>query len=130
MTFTEQTYEKLSTITNLSTDEFSMDWLGQSRSYYSSNKARGLEASISALVKLMNRLTDQTKALETGTSHPLLLNTAKQYQQLANDVATEVAYRSMKTSLANQTVKEMLYKIVSQMNDKKYPASPAIVLGF
>ena len=55
-TFTESIYNKINTISPLSTDDFSIEWLGQSRSYYSSNKARGYEASNGALVKLMNRL--------------------------------------------------------------------------
>lgn len=55
MTFTEQIYNKISNLTNIGTDEFSIEWLGQSRSYYSSNKARGIKASNTALVKLMNK---------------------------------------------------------------------------
>ena len=43
-TFTQSIYEKVSALSYISTDEFSTDWLGQSRSYNSSNKARGLEA--------------------------------------------------------------------------------------
>ena len=98
MTFTEQIYDKLSTLANISTDEFSIDWLGQSRSYYSSNKARGLEASNSALVKLMNKLTEQKQALA-----------ANEYDKLTNEIANEVANRSIKENLANHPVKELLY---------------------
>ena len=130
MTFTEQIYHKLNKLTPISTDEFSIDWLGQSRSYYSSNKARGLEASNVAFVKLMNKLTEQKKALETRTSHPVLLNAAKQYQQLASEVATEVANRSMKTSLANQAVKQMLYQIVAEIDEQKHLSAQPIIIGF
>ena len=59
MTFTEQIYDQINSLSPLSTDDFSIHWLGQSRSYDSSNKARGLEASNSALVKLMNKLLEQ-----------------------------------------------------------------------
>jgi hypothetical protein len=52
MTFTEKIYDQINSLSPLSTDDFSIHWLSQSRSYYSSNKARGLEASNSALVKL------------------------------------------------------------------------------
>ena len=69
-------------------------------------------------------------ALETRTSHPVLLNAAKQYQQLASEVATEVANRSMKTSLANQAVKQMLYQIVAVINEQKHPSAPPIIIGF
>ena len=130
MTFTENIYQKISTLRYISTDEFSTEWLGQSRSYYSSNKARGLEASNTALVKLMNKITEHKQALETRTNHPVLLNAAMEYQKIANEIATEVANRSMKTNLANQTVKEMLYKIVNETNDLKYPSAPPIIIGF
>ena len=130
MTFTENIYQKISTLTHISTDEFSTEWLGQSRSYYSSNKARGLEASNSALVKLMNKITDHEQALETRTNHPVLINAAMEYQKIANEIAEEVANRSMKANLANQKVKEMLYKIVADINEYKHPSAPPIFIGF
>ena len=130
MTFTEQIYDKLSTLANISTDEFSIDWLGQSRSYYSSNKARGLEASNSALVKLMNKITYHKQALETRTNHPVLINAAMEYQKIANEIAEEVANRSMKANLANQKVKEMLYKIVADIYEHQHPSAPPIFIGF
>jgi|TARA_B110000908_G_C10139673_1_gene396153 hypothetical protein len=54
MTFTETIYNKIHNLNHINTYEFSFDWLGQNRSYYSANKARGLEASNAALVQLMN----------------------------------------------------------------------------
>ena len=130
MTFTENIYQKISKLTHISTDEFSTEWLGKSRSYYSSNKARGLEASNTALVKLMNKITEHKQALETRTNHPVLLNAAMEYQKIANEIAKEVAHRSMKANLANQKVKEMLYKIVADINEHKHPSAPLILIGF
>ena len=130
MTFTEQIYDKLSTLANISTDEFSIDWLGQSRSYYSSNKARGLEASNSALVKLMNKLTEQKQALAANTNHPVLLKAVNEYDKLTNEIANEVANRSIKENLANQSVKELLYRVVSEINEQKNPSAPPIIIGF
>ena len=130
MTFTEQIYDQINSLSPLSTDDFSIHWLGQSRSYYSSNKARGLEASNSALVKLMNKITDHKQALETRTNHPVLINAAMEYQKIANEIAKEVANRSMKANLANQKVKEMLYKIVADINEHQHPSAPPIFIGF
>ena len=130
MTFTEKIYHKLNKLTPISTDEFSIDWLGQSRSYYSSNKARRLEASNTALVKLMNKITEHKQALETRTSHPVLLKAAMEYELLAKEVASEVAHRSIKSNLANQKVKEMLYTIVADINEQKHPTAPPILIGF
>ena len=130
MTFTEQIYNKISNLTNIGTDEFSIEWLGQSRSYYSSNKARGIEASNTALVKLMNKITEHKQALEKRTNHPFLLNAAMEFQTIANEIAKEVATRSMKSNLANQKVKEMLYKMVTDINEHKHPSAPPILIGF
>ena len=130
MTFTEQIYDKLSTLANISTDEFSINWLGQSRSYYSSNKARGLEASNSALVKLMNKLTEKKQALVANTNHPVLLKAVNEYDKLTYEIANEVASRSIKENLANQSVKEVLYRVVSEINEKNDPSAPPIIIGF
>ena len=130
MTFIQNIYEEVRNKTNIGTDEFSTDWLGQSRSYYSSNKARGLEASIPALVCLMNKLTEQERALSMRTNHQFLLKAAKQYENIATQVGEEIAKRSMKTNLANQKVKEMLYRICERMNECHSPSAPAVIIGF
>ena len=130
MTFTEQIYDQINSLSPLSTDDFSIHWLGQSRSYYSSNKARGLEASIPALVCLMNKLTEQERALSMRTNHQFLLNAAKQYEDIATQVGEEIAKRSMKTNLANQKVKEMLYRICERINERNSPNAPAVIIGF
>jgi hypothetical protein len=128
-TFTESIYLKLNTIRPLSTDDFSIEWLGQSRSYYSSNKARGYEASNSALVKLMNRLIEQHEVLMTNNSdHQLLTKAAKRYEALAAEVGEEIANRSIKSNIANSTVKKMLHRIIAELNDKANPSHPPIII--
>ena len=54
MTFIEEVYTELTKRTPINTDNFSTDWLGQSRSYYTSIKSRHMEASSQSLVHLMN----------------------------------------------------------------------------
>ena len=49
MTFIETIYSDLHKNNFLGTDEFSTNWLGQSRSYYTSLKSRNIEASNNAL---------------------------------------------------------------------------------
>ena len=128
-TFTESIYLKLNTIRPLSTDDFSTEWLGQSRSYYSSNKARGYEASNSALVKLMNRLIEQHDVLITNNSdHQLLTKTAKRYEALAAEVGEEIANRSIKSNIANSSVKKMLHKIIAELNEQANPSNPPIII--
>ena len=128
-TFTESIYQKLNTISPLSTDDFSTEWLGQSRSYHSSNKARGYEASSAALVKLMNRLISQKEVLLTNNSdHQMLLKAAKRYEDIANEVGEEIANRSLKSNIANSAVKKMLHRIIAEVNDKANPSHPPIII--
>jgi hypothetical protein len=128
-TFTESIYLKLNTIRPLSTDGFSIEWLGQSRSYYSSNKARGYEASNGALVKLMNKLIEQYEVLMTNNSdHQLLTNAAKRYEALAAEVGEEIAHRSIKSNIANSTVKKMLHRTMAELNEQANPSHPPIII--
>ena len=127
-TFTESIYLKLNTIRPLSTDDFSTEWLGQSRSYYSSNKARGYEASNSALVKLMNRIINQKDVLMTKNDHALLHTAAKRYDAIANEVGEEIANRSIKSNLANSSVKKMLHRIIAELNEQANPSHPPIII--
>ena len=128
-TFTESIYQKLNTISPLSTDDFSTEWLGQSRSYYSSNKARGYEASNGALVKLMNRLISQHEVLMTNNNdHQLLTKAAKRYEALAAEVGKEIANRSIKSNIANHAVKKMLHRIIAEVNEHHHPSSPPIII--
>ena len=129
MTFTENIYNKINTISPLSTDDFSTEWLGQSRSYYSSNKARGYEASNGALVKLMNRLISQHEVLMTNNNdHQLLTKAAKRYDAIANEVGEEIANRSIKSNIANSAVKKMLHKIIAEINEQANPSHPPIII--
>ena len=128
MTFTEQIYDQINSLSPLSTDDFSIHWLGQSRSYYSSNKARGLEASNSALVKLMNKLLEQRDVLMTRNSHKLLVSLAQKYAEIANRVGEEIANRSIKSNLANENVRKILHRIIAEINEQKHLSSPPIII--
>ena len=128
MTFTENIYDKINTISPLSSDNFSIEWLGQSRSYYSSNKARGYESSNGALVKLMNKLISQYEILNTNNNHQLLTKTAKRYEALATEVGEEIANRSIKSNIANSAVKKMLHKIIAELNEQANPSHPPIII--
>ena len=128
MTFTEQIYDQINSLSPLSTDDFSIHWLGQSRSYYSSNKARGLEASNSALVKLMNKLLEQRDVLMTKNSHHFLVSLAQKYEVIANRVGKEIADRSIKSNLAHENVRKILHSIIAEINKQQHPSSPPIII--
>lgn len=128
MTFTEKLYEQIDTISPLSTDDFSIEWLGQSRSYYSSNKARGYEASNTALVKLMNKLLEQRDVLMTKNSHQFLVSLAQKYEVIALSVGQEIANRSIKSNIANSSVKKILHRIIAELNEQANPSHPPIII--
>ncbi len=130
MTFTENIYKQINSLSPITTDDFSIHWLGQSRSYYSSNKARELEASNSALVKLMNKLLEQRDVLMTKNSHQFLVSLAQKYEMIANQVGGEIANRSIKSSIANEKVRRMLCRIIAEINEQQEPSSlPLIVIN-
>ena len=129
MTFTEQIYDQINSLSPLSTDDFSIHWLGQSRSYYSSNKTRGLEASNSALVKLMNKLLEQRDVLMTKNSHQFLVSLAQKYEVIANRVGKEIAHRSIKSNLAHENVR-MLHRIIAEINEEQHPSYTIIICCF
>ena len=119
MTFTEQIYDQINSLSPLSTDDSSIRWLRQSRSYYSSNKARGLEASNSALVKLMNKLLEQRDNLMTKNTHYFLISLAQRYEVIANGVGQEIAYRCIKSNLAHENMRTILHRIIAEMNEQQ-----------
>ena len=128
MTFTEQIYYQINSLSPLSTDDSSIRWLRQSRSYYSSNKARGLEASNSVLVKLMNKLLEQRDILMTKNTHHFLVSLAQKYEVIANGVGQEIAYRSIKSNLAHENVRKILHRVIAEMNEQKHSSSPPIII--
>ena len=130
MTFTENIYKQINSLSPITTDDFSIHWLGQSRSYYSSNKARRLEASNTALVKLMNKLLEQRDVLMTKNSHQFLISLAQKYEMIAKQVGGEIANRSIKSSIANEKVRRMLCRIIAEINEQQESSSlPLIVIN-
>lgn len=111
MTFIQNIYEEIRKKTNIGTDEFSTDWLGQSRSYYTSLKARNIEASNAALINLMNKL-EQKEQIMRASDYQILKTVAKEYSALLDKVALEIAKRSVKHNMATMRVREMVLKAV------------------
>ena len=132
MTFIQNIYRQVSRRTHISTDEFSTDWLGQSRSYYTSLKARNIEASNVALINLMNKLEQQEQMMCNG-NHQILKTVAKEYSALLDKVALEIAKRSVRHNMANLRVREMVLKAVEGVLESSGAAVrvhnvPAIVM--
>lgn len=132
MTFIQDIYKQVSKRAHIGTDEFSTDWLGQSRSYYTSLKARNIEASNAALINLMNKLEQQEQMMRYG-NHQILKTVAKEYSALLDKVALEIAKRSVKHNMGTMRVREMVLKAVENVLESSGAAVrvhnvPAIVM--
>lgn len=123
MTFLEQIYPQVAAIRQISTDEFSKDFLGMAASYYRSMKARQIDASTSVLVTLMERLGEQAIVMRSGKPQTLLLRVADKYEALAVEVGHEIALRSLQQCQHSQWVKQTLLKIVNEINSDRHDES-------
>ena len=122
MTFVETIYNELGQTHNISTADFSTDWLKQSKSYYTSLKTRNIDASNGALVNLLNKLDEENELIKNKNNnqlnHVVVKNTA-----LADKVALEIAQRSIKHNMATTNVKKRVWKAVENVlekNDVRY----------
>ena len=76
----------------------------------------------------MNKLLEQRDVLMTKNSHQFLVSLAQKYEVIANRVGKEIANRSIKSNLAHENVRKILYRIVAEINEQKYPSSPPIII--
>ena len=117
MTFVETIYNELGQIHNISTADFSTDWLKQSKSYYTSLKTRNIDASNGALVNLLNKLDEENELIRNKNNnqlnHVVVKNSA-----LADKVALEIAQRSIKHNMASTNVKKKVLKAVENVLEK------------
>ena len=77
----------------------------------------------------MKRLISQHEVLMTNnTDHQLLTKAAKRYEALATEVGEEIANRSIKSNIANSSVKKMLHRIIAEINSQSNPDHPPIII--
>ena len=119
MTFLENIYPQVAAIRQISTDEFSKDFLGMGASYYRSMKARSLEPSTAVLVTLMERLGEQAIVMRSGKPQTLLLRVADRYEKLGEEVGQEIARRALMQAQHSKWVRETLYRIVNNINSER-----------
>ena len=119
MTFLEGIYPQVAAIRQISTDEFSKDFLGMGASYYRSMKARGLEPSTVVLVTLMERLGQQAIVMRSGKAQTLLLRVAERYEAVGEEVGREIARRSLQQVQHSRWVRETLYRIINNIKSER-----------
>lgn len=107
MTFTEKIYRQIKQVTEITTDQFSIDWLKQSRSYYSSMNAQNREVSIGVLQELLLVVSTRQQAafaLSKERGSERLKSLANIYHSLVMQIASEIARRSLESTKSNQQV--------------------------
>ena len=129
MTFIEEVYTELSKRTPIGTDEFSTEWLGQCRSYYTSIKARDIEASSRSLIHLLNKLTSLQHSLSEG-KHDLLKTVARDHGVLCKKIAEELAKRSYIQNIADMRSKHLVLSAVEDLLERKqiHDVMPVLIL--
>ena len=115
MTFIQKIYEEVRNKTNIGTDEFSTDWLGQCKSYYTSIKSRNIQASNNALINLLNKINEEKNLINNKNAHPILQSLVTQYTILEDKLCTEIAERSIKHNICNSSVKKLILKAVNNV---------------
>lgn len=94
-------------VTEITTDQFSIEWLKQSRSYYSSLKAQNREVSIGVLQELLLVASTRQQAafaLSKERGSERLKSLAKIYHSLVLQIASEIARRSLENTKSYQQV--------------------------
>jgi|TARA_R110000772_G_scaffold257059_1_gene373756 hypothetical protein len=115
MTLIEQIYNELNEKTTITTDEFSMYWLGQCKSYYTSIKSRNIQASNNALINLLNKINEEKNLINNKNPHPILQSLVAQYNMLEDKLCKEIAERSIKHNICNSSVKKLILKAVNNV---------------
>ena len=115
MTLIEQIFNELNEKTTVTTDEFSMYWLGQCISYYTSIKSRNIQASNNALINLLNKINEEKNLITNKNPHPILQSLVTQYNMLEDKLCKEIAERSIKHNICNSSVKKLILKAVNNV---------------
>ena len=115
MTLIEQIFNELNEKTTITTDEFSMYWLGQCKSYYTSIKSRNIQASNNALINLLNKINEEKNLITNKNPHPILQSLVRQYNMVEDKLCKEIAQRSIKHNICNSSVKKLILKAVNNV---------------
>ena len=115
MTLIEQIFNELNEKNTITTDEFSMYWLGQCKSYYTSIKSRNIQASNNALINLLNKINEEKNLINNKNPHPILQSLVTQYNMLEDKLCKEIAERSIKHNICNSSVKKLILKAVNNV---------------
>ena len=100
-TFIERTYEQMKKANVVrSSEDFSTDYLGKSKSYYRAMKSQGLEANTAMLTRLINELHTKRVLFEKVGSGQIAFHYDK-WRVIEEEVAEELALRATDSGSIN-----------------------------
>jgi len=114
-TFIQDTYEQMKQANIVkSSEEFSTDFLGKSKSYYRAMKSQGMEASNAMLTKLANELNTRRTMFE-GFSKADLSFYYDKWRAVENNVAKELALRATDRGAINNHALNSVLSVIQQL---------------
>lgn len=91
MSFMEHAFKEMKAIDpNITSDQFSRNWLNKCSSYYRSYKASDRDITIHALICFLHNLSVKSSALRMNNDDPFLHQKAQQYDQLKQKTDKQV----------------------------------------
>ena len=91
MSFMEHAFNEMKAIDpNITSDQFSRNWLNKCSSYYRSYKATDRDMTIHALICFLNNLSTKSSALRMNNDDPFLHQKAEQYECLRNTTNKQI----------------------------------------
>ena len=119
-TFIERTYEQMKKANVVrSSEDFSTDYLGKSKSYYRAMKSQGLEANTAMLTRLANELHTRRVLFEKVGSGQIALHYDK-WRVIEEEVAEELALRATDNGSINTfALQSVLSAIQAQITQRQ-----------
>jgi len=100
MSFMEHAFNEMKAIDpNITSDQFSRNWLNKCSSYYRSYKATDRDLTVHALICFLHNLSAKSSALRMNNNHPMLKRKAEQYEQLRMQTQEKLKTKVAKSAL-------------------------------
>ena len=114
-TFIENTYEQMKDANIVkSSEQFSTDYLGKSKSYFRAMKAQGLDANTAMLTRLANELNTRRTLFESVGGGDIKFYYDK-WRAIEADVATELALRATDRGAINNNALNNVLSVIQQL---------------
>jgi len=122
-TFIERTYEQMKKANVVrSSEDFSTDYLGKSKSYYRAMKSQGLEANTAMLTRLANELHTRRVLFEKVGSGQIAFHYDK-WRDIEAEIAKELALRATDNGSINNNALHNVLSVIQQLITERSTAT-------